>query len=562
MQTNGTNLTAIIETPANTSAPALQQLLRQQAGGRVILVLTPAQRRAQGGLSSRWRVEARDGGPSSELGLVHFQALRRQADQQGIEVALVTRNSRLRQQAAEAGLPAFGSIDGAESHTWSAGKSQLGMVPPLPPRNKHETAVDARSGRLPSRFRRVRLAQGDAKRLPALLEALLLLVVLVLGIVAVTGLVAFIVPVATVTLVPAQEPRAETITVTARTDAEAPNYSEKTLPARRIGQRVEVEGTIPTTGAGTAPEGFAEGAVVFTNRNPTPQEIPPGTLVSTSTGSNVSFATQAPASLPGGRGAQVNVPIRAVEPGPAGNVRAFSINTVEGSLAVSVNVINPSSTGGGTVKEVAVVEQADKDKLRADLEQQAKQKAYLALGELLNEGEFVPPDTVGTLVVDETYDRFTDEAADELTLRLRLLATALAVDGGAADEMAARALGEAIPRRSQLLADSITTSYGPTSVVEDGDELAIPFDVTASGVVVLDVDPGAVRASIRGMSPAEAVAVLQENWRLQSAPELSLGPDWLLPVLQRFDFEWLPFRVFDRVPWLPFRTHVNVQFQG
>ncbi|MEZ4769106.1 MAG: hypothetical protein R2844_11870 [Caldilineales bacterium] len=105
--------------------------------------------------------------------------------------------------------------------------------------------------------------------------------------------------------------------------------------------------------------------------------MPPGTMVAMSTGSNVSFETQAPASLPGGRGAQVTVPIRAVEPGPAGNVR-FSINTVEGPLAVSLNVINPSATGGGTVKDVAVVEQADKDKLRAELEQQAKQKAYLA----------------------------------------------------------------------------------------------------------------------------------------------------------------------------------------
>ena len=562
MQTNGTHSTVVVETPANTSAPALQQMLRAYGAGRVIFVLTPPRRRAEPALTSGWRDETREAGSSPELGLVQFQALRRLAEQQGTEVAVVTRNGRLRQQASDAGLPAFGSVEGAQNHVWNSGKSQLGLVPAAPPRSKHEAAVDTRSGRVNSRFRRVRIAEGDTKRLPAALEALLLLVVLVLGIVAVTGLVAFIVPVATVTLVPAQEPRAETITVTARTDAEAPSYSDKTLPARRIGQRVEVEGTIPTTGAGTAPEGYAEGSVVFTNRNPVPQEIPPGTVVATSTGSNVSFETQTPASLPGGRGAQVTVPIRAVEPGPAGNVRAFSINTVEGSLAVSMNVINPSATGGGTVKEVAVVEQADKDKLRTDLEQQAKQKAYLALGELLNEGEFVPPETVGTLVVDETYDRFTDEAADELTLRLRLLATALAVDGSAADEMATRALGEAIPRRSQLLADSVTTTYGETSLVEDGDDLAIPFDVTASGVVVLDVDPAAVRASIRGLAPDEAVAVLQEKWRLQAQPELSLGPEWLLPVLQRFDFDWLPIRVFDRVPWLPFRTHVNVRFQG
>ena len=84
--------------------------------------------------------------------------------------------------------------------------------------------------------------------------------------------------------------------------------------------------------------------------------------------------------------------------------------------------------------------------------------------------------------------------------------------------------------------------------------------MTASGVVVLDVDPAAVRASIRGLPPVEAIARLQENWRLQVPPKLTLGPDWLLPILRRLDFPWLPVPVADRVPWLPVRTHVRVEF--
>ena len=51
---------------------------------------------------------------------------------------------------------------------------------------------------------------------------------------------------------------------------------------------------------------------------------------------------------------------------------------------------NPDGTFGGTVKQVPTVKQGDKDRLRAQLEQQANQKAYAALGELLDEGEFVP----------------------------------------------------------------------------------------------------------------------------------------------------------------------------
>jgi len=343
---------------------------------------------------------------------------------------------------------------------------------------------------------------------------------------------------------------------------EAANLNQRVLPARRIGQRVEVEGTVLATGTEFAPDQPAQGAVVFTNRRAEPQEIPPGTVVATSTGSNVSFETVQPVTLPGGVGSQVTAPIRALEPGPAGNVRAFSINTVEGSVGVTANVINPSGTSGGSVTEVPVVKQADKDALRAQLEQEARQKAYIALGELLREGEFVPPESVGTLVLDETYDRFTDEAANEVTLRLRLLATALAVDGAAADEMALRAMGEKIPRRSQMLSDSVAFSRGPATVEAAGDAAVITFPNTASSVVVLDIDPAAVRSAIRGMSPSEAIATMQNNWRLQTTPELTLGPDWIEPLLRRLDFDWLPLPVADRVPWLPFRTQVNVQFVG
>jgi hypothetical protein len=112
------------------------------------------------------------------------------------------------------------------------------------------------------------------------------------------------------------------------------------------------------------------------------------------------------------------------------------------------------------------------------------------------------------------------------------LATALAVDGAAADDMALRALGESIPRRAQMLTDSVRFSRGPATVTQEGDAVVISFPNTASSVVVLDVDPAAVRAAIRGMTPEEAVATLQRTWRLQGTPELTLGPEWIEPLLR------------------------------
>jgi hypothetical protein len=528
----------------------------------VIVVVTRSgkQQPAEPAASRAWAEHQRDGAASAEAGLVLAQLLRRQADAQGLDVALVTRDGKLRRQAEDVGIPVFSTLAGAQEHEWRVGRSQLDYQPPSPGRDRHEPVSARRRGLLAARFRRVRLEQGDRKPLPAALETLLLLGFLGVILATVASVLAFLVPAATVRLVPAQEPLAETITVQARSDVEAADYADRVIPARRIGQKVEVEGTIQSTGSEAAPDQPAQGTVVFTNRRPDPQDIPPGTVVATSTGTNVRFETTAPASLPGGVGAQVTVPIQAVEPGPQGNARAFTISTIEGSLGVSANVTNPSATFGGTVKQVPTVKQADKDRLRAQLEVEAKQKAYAALGELLEDGEFVPPETIGTLVSDETYDRFTDEAAGEVTLRLRLLATALAVDGKDADEMALRALGEKIPRRGRMEADSVRYTRGPASVAEEGDAVLITFDNTASSVVVLDIDPAAVRGSIRGLRPDEAVAALQQAWRLQAPPELTLGPDWIQPILRTLDFTWLPLPVADRVPWLPFRTHVQVVF--
>ena len=563
-QTYDATPTYVVEAPSAISAAGVRQLLRQYGHGRVIVVVKG--NGAHGGngagraVTRRWAVMQRDGGPTAETGLVLLNSLRRQADAQGIEVALVTRDDRLRQQAADVGIPVFGSVQGAQEGHWHTASSRLEYIPPSPARDPHQPASVHRRGRLASRFRTVRLVSGPPRPMPAALEAAVLLAFLLFAALALSAVGAFVVPAADVWLVPAQEPLAETITVTARTDVETANAAQLVLPARRIGQRVQVEGSVLATGAEFAPDQPAQGAVVFTNRRPESQEIPPGTIVATSTGSNVRFETIQPVTLPGGAGAQVTAPIRAIEPGPAGNVRAFSINTVEGSLGVTTNVINPAATSGGSVKQVPVVQQADKDALRAQLEQQARQKAFIALGELLREGEFVPPETVGTLVVDETFDRFTDEAADEVTLRLSLLATALAVDGAAADDMALRAMGEKIPRRGRMLTDSVRFDRGQAAVAQEGDAVVITFPNTASSVVVLDIDPAAVRASIRGMSPPDAVATLQNTWRLQTPPQLALGPEWLQPYLRRFDFDWLPLPVADRVPWLPFRTSVHVQF--
>lgn len=541
----------IVELAADSSAAAARQVLRSLSGGRVLVVIAPSDRKIRPGSGS---------GFASESGLVLLQSLRRQADVQDLELAIVSRNEHLRIQAAEAGVPAFGTVETARARAWGARATGLDRLPPEPRRDAGQMVNRVRHGTAVARSRTRTIAAGRGAALPSLLQSALLALFLVFSLLAVTAVLAFLIPVAEVQMVPAHEPLAATIRLTARSDQATLSSSNLLMPARRIGQRVEVEGSLATTGKNFAPSESAQGTVLFTNRRPQSLEIPAGTVVATSTGSNIRFETTEPAGLGGGVGAQAYVPIKAIDPGPIGNVRAFTINTIEGPLGVVANVVNPGATGGGDVKEVATVDQADKDTLRARLETEARQKAYVALGELLEEGEFVPSETVGTLVIEETYDHFTDEPAEEITLRLRMLSTALAVDGAAADDLALRALADKLPRRGQLVSDSVQWTRGAATVTEEGDAVVITFDDTASALVVVDIDPSLVSNQIRGMKPDEAIATLQSAWRLQTAPTLTLGPEWLQSLLHRLDFGWLPLPVAGRVPWLSFRTYVDVRY--
>ena len=67
--------------------------------------------------------------------------------------------------------------------------------------------------------------------------------------------------------------------------------------------------------------------------------------------------------------------------------------------------------------------QADKDRVLGQLQASLQLQAYNKLAESLQQGEFIPPETVSTFTLAETYDRFSGEQAEELGLQLQLVGT-------------------------------------------------------------------------------------------------------------------------------------------
>ena len=104
-----------------------------------------------------------------------------------------------------------------------------------------------------------------------------------------SGFVYYVLPAATVTLVPGQRTLETTVLLTADPQLEASDLEQGLLSARLIETTVEATGTVSTTGSGWSEVELAQGMVVFTNQTNRTVRIPAGTIVSTSTGDDVDF---------------------------------------------------------------------------------------------------------------------------------------------------------------------------------------------------------------------------------------------------------------------------------
>ncbi len=512
----------VIEVPAEATLASIQTRLEQVQTQRVALHLP--------------------NGIRALSGPIPFAALGRCAARLGLSVAVVTRDPRYRSWARLAGLPVFGSTEAAQRAHYDGQEGQSSVVGLT-----SDDVLDDIRGRLAKwrhPRRRAPLIIRHRRGFPRWLANIGLFIFL-LGIVGLAGLGAlFLVPLAEVTLVPAREPLVAVVPITADRGVTQPDFSARLIPARTVTVDVEGTGEIPTSGRRNAPAERAKGKVIFINRRAQETVVPPGTIVGTSTGDNIRFRTTVTATLPAAVGATAAAEVEALDPGPRGNVRAFTINNVEGSVGLLVRVVNEEPTTGGTVAEVAVVTQDDKDRLREATERQLQQAAYARLAATLQAGEFVPPETVGTVVLSETFDRFAGEVAPVLRVKLRVRARGLAVDGDSARTIAQRALAALVPPGGRLLAEGLKIQPGPvTSASED----RVQFTMSASGFIVRQIDTGQVRQMLYGLAIADAGPVLQGHIALQEPPQIFVAPDW---YVERYGL----------MPLLPWRIRVHVRY--
>jgi hypothetical protein len=208
-------------------------------------------------------------------------------------------------------------------------------------------------------------------------------------------------------------------------------------------------------------------------------------------------------------------------------------------------VSNPQPTGGGGVKQVPSVTQADKDRLHAALLQQLQQRAYAQMQSGLGEQEYIAPESLAVAeILDETYDRFVTEEAPSLGLQMSVRVSALKVGMQDANALVYSALASKVPPGYELISNGLAFQRQETLVPADK-RGNLTMVMSGTGFASARLDMEKVRRAVAGKPLESARGYLLDTMPLQADPLVEVWPDW-----------------FGRVPYLTFRTEIEIKPQG
>ncbi|MFW6115697.1 MAG: hypothetical protein ACOC7Y_01410 [Chloroflexota bacterium] len=463
-----------------------------------------------------------------------FDVLRRQAGRKRLEVAIVSPDPERRQLARACGFAAFSTVEAARAAKRWNGHGPEPVAPP--PHHWWEPEIDLERPRVRPQPTWLSYVKRGVRC------GIFLLVVAVLA-----GSAYVIVPRAEVIIVPSGTTLSVTVPVSVDPEAERGQHLGAGLggviPSRRVGLEIEGSAEAETTGTASVAAGRATGEVLFTSLLAQDYVVPAGTIVRTSSTSYpIRFRTTSDVVVPAD--GQAVAGIEALD-ARTGNVGALQINRVDGVVGSAVRVINPAPTTGAEPTEVAVVTQADYDRVRERLTQELLNEAHYELHSLLEDNEFLPRQSLRVeSAPKKAYSRFVGEQAETVGLNMRLLVSGQAVDIGAVEDIAYRELLQNTPSGHRL----IDADFELGSVTEDEDGPGwFTVSVTGHGYAAAALSADQVVDAVRGQRLPDARAELLDRFPLAEPPQFAVWPEWPAGL------SWL-----ERMPLLAVRINVSV----
>ncbi len=455
----------------------------------------------------------------------------RHAERLGMRLALVTTDPAVIAHARDLNLSVFPDAETAARSAWK--QPRAASFTPPPPLDPAEMVEQVQRRREIAAY-----AGGPQWARWAAFTALLL---------AIAAGFVLAAPSATITITPASRQVHESVTIMADPALTDIDLDAKRMPASVVSLEATSHVTVQSSGRETGGASLAQGLVTFTNEAAEPVLIPLGTVVATSSTYPVRFETRIEATLPGGWGASVQVPVRALaqHAGPAGNVEAGAINRIEADFAGWVSVANPNATYGGAVEDRSIVTQEDHQRLLVLGRQQVLQHARDLLLHQLSGDQFLVPGSVA--ILEERpgwtiYSAIVGDAAESVSLDLRARVQAVVVDERQARQLAYAGLAPYLQPGLEIAPDALTFARG--EILEIAPDGRVTFLMNVNGTIGVAVEAERVRSRLAGASVSEAQRRLAAEWVLdpQRPPVIETWPGW-----------------YHRLPFLPVRITVKVE---
>jgi hypothetical protein len=356
------------------------------------------------------------------------------------------------------------------------------------------------------------------------------------GVTAILVLAGLFVPRAAVVVHPETQTESIIIPVNASPAFESVSIAGN-IPVQKISVTVEVKQSKAATGLVSIPQNKARGVAQFKNLTTDEVNIPAGTVVFVTP--SIRFVTLNDARLPAGVDEIIEVRIEALEAGSAGNVDVAAINSVEGTLGLSMTVSNPEATTGGTDTKATGANDVDRERLRTSVLQEVQRLAEEQIRSRISADDLLLIDSLEiTQILSEEYLPPEGKAGKTLTLQMQAEVSTRYISAADLEQLASSAMTAVIPQgfspqggmSFQSLTQPVIDSSGITY-----------FDLGVSQSVIRNIDILAVLSTVRGQTVEQARNELQAMFGLREESQITITPGW---------WKWLPL--------IPFSISVEV----
>jgi hypothetical protein len=457
--------------------------------------------------------------------------LQRRCVDLGSQMALVTRDAQVIDNARQLHIPVFESTLQAQNNRWKGRRRLSLQAQRSDPSPDLEELKKAAHPELPAWISKPGVRLGF----------------FALGVIAFLSIVAALVPGADITLQAKTQIQESDLSIFANPAIRTVQLSGE-VPVYTATVSVEGRQTISTTGITQVAEKTATGYVRFTNLTELAVEVPKGTIIKTTpqTGEGVGFITTTDGNIAAGAGITFTLPVRAMKPGIEGNLPAVNLTALEGQLGLNLSVTNPMAISGGTNRSMAAPSKSDYAHLTNLLTVSLTKTALEELHRTLDPQDMAITSTLQLVKSGNTFDpaspaHLSDNPSpsEELTMSSRQEYLVLFIAAKDLRELANKVFDANLSAGLTLKQDTLQIQSISAPVMTT--DRIVHCRVHASRMVQARLNKNQVINLVLARSPFAASRLLLAQMPLEMPPKIILMPSW-----------------WPQMPVMPFRINVNI----